>query len=193
VRCDDDVAQALELTRRTAALSAARGNLQNTPWGNLINAELTAGDAAAAVQTGQSQLDRLRGSRDDCGLAYVRLNLAAALLGQDRMAEARSVAVDGWPQAVRYDLENDWADQLALLAALEARPAAAMQLIGFADAGYGRIEEVRAGTSATAAGRALAIASRSLGAAEAAQWRSRGRQLPREAIAGLVRVEPVDH
>jgi predicted ATPase len=193
LRFDGDPAQALEMTRRTAALSEARGNLQNLPWGNLVLAELMAGDALAAVQTGQAQLASLRGSRDDRGQAYVRLNLTVALLVLDRTAEARAVAVDGWPQARRYDLQYDWADQLALLAASEARPVEAMQLVGFADAGFSRIEEVRSPPSAAAVERSVAMASQALGAAVAAQWRTLGRDMPAAVIARLAGIEPVDH
>jgi hypothetical protein len=193
LRFDDDAAQALEMNRCTAALSEPRGNLRSLPWGNPVLAELMAGDAVAAVQTGQARLSSLRGSRDERGQACVRVNLAVALLVLDRTAEARSVAVDGWPQVGRYDLLYDWADQLALLAALESRPVEAMQLVGFADAGFSRIEEVCSPTSAAAVERALAIAIQTLGAAEAALWRMLGRDMPAGVIARLARIEPVDH
>ena len=82
---------------------------------NLIDAELAAGDACAAATTGRTLVAKLASGRDEYQLTMARLNLCAALLALDAVAEARPVAEAGWSQARRFELQWAWADYLALL------------------------------------------------------------------------------
>ena len=72
----------------------------------------------------------LTGTRNEYGLAYAQINLAAAWLALDDIAKAHALAQIGWPLGLRFGLQPYWADYLALLAALEARPRAAARLSG---------------------------------------------------------------
>ena len=65
---------------------------------NLIDAELAAGDVRAAATTGRTLVAKLVSSRDEYQLTMARLNLCAALLALDAVAEARLVAEAGWPR-----------------------------------------------------------------------------------------------
>src|SRR5207344_1106676 len=103
--------------------------------------ELAAGDARAAATTGRALVARLVAGRDEYHLTLARLNLCAALLALDAVAEARPVAEAGWRHAKRFKLQFGWADYLALLTALERRTAAAARLCGYSIAAYGRLEE----------------------------------------------------
>jgi len=157
-----DPAEALRRTRQQLAADRARGASSSSALTNLINFELAAGDAAGAARSGAALVATLERSRNELHLAYARLNLTAALLMLDDQAQARAVAQAGWPQAARFELQACWGDYLGLLAALDSRPQAAAQLLGYADASY-PVGEVREPNEASAYHRARALARTALG------------------------------
>jgi len=181
----NDPAEHLRHTRRSHELALACGNHQGALWGNTVLAELKAGHAAAAVRTGMADLAELEGSRHDRGLAFVRQGLVSALLTLGRTAEAEPIARAGWPQAARYQLQPSWSDELADLASQQGRHEAAVQLIGYGDASYGRTEEQRLPLNLRKVGDALARAEAALGATWVAGLRTRGTRLADADVAGL--------
>jgi predicted ATPase len=152
---------------------------------NLIDAELAAGDARSAVTTGRALVAKLAAGRDEFHLAAARINLCAALLALDAVAEARPVAEAGWTQARRFKLQWAWADYLALLAALEQRGAAAARLCGYSNAGYETDEEPRELNEAAAFDRARRLAATALGDAEFERLQAEGRSLRDEDVPAI--------
>ena len=152
---------------------------------DLIDTELAAGDVRAAATTGRTLVAKLVASRDEYELTMARLNLCAALLALDAVAEARPLAKAGWPQAERFELQKEWADYLALLAALERRPAAAARLCGYSIAGYGVFETRREVNEAAAFDRACRLAAGALGDTEFERLQAEGRSLRAEDIEAI--------
>jgi hypothetical protein len=74
---------------RLLALDRERGSHAAIAMGNLIDAELAAGDAAAAARLGRELVDTLAGTRHEYSLGFARINLLAALLAQDDVGAAR--------------------------------------------------------------------------------------------------------
>jgi predicted ATPase/DNA-binding winged helix-turn-helix (wHTH) protein len=103
-RMAGDVAEALRCGRELLVLDQARGSDGATALGNLVDAELAAGDAAAAVVSGTELVERLRATRHEYSLAFARINLAAALLALDDTARAREVLSVGWETAPAFQL-----------------------------------------------------------------------------------------
>jgi len=152
---------------------------------NLIDGELAAGDVRAAAATGRTLVAKLAASRHEYELMMARLNLCAALLALDAVAEARLVAKVGWSQAERLDLRWSWADYLALLTALERRPAAAARLCGYSTAAYEMSEERREVNEAAAFERACRLAAGALGATEFERLQAEGRSLRDQGIEAI--------
>ena len=158
---------------------------------NLVDAELAAGDAAAAARGGQAlvaalaALVALEGTGDEYELAVARVNLVAALLALDACAPAQRVAQVGWLQAAALDLQANWADHLALLAALQGRLAAAAQLAGYADCIYRARGSRRDANEANAVDRARAIAQAGLGGPAYERLHAEGTTLRDDEIAAL--------
>ena len=130
----------LRMCRHWLALDKERGHHRSQAAVNVIDCELAADNPEAAVHAGRQALEALVGTRNELGLAFARLHLAAALLALDRPAEALPLCRAGWPQAVQFGLQAVWADILAELAARRQQPEAAARLLGFADARYARHE-----------------------------------------------------
>ena len=146
----------LRAVQQIAATARAAGDNPVAQLGNLVDAQLRAGDAQAAIRTGQLLLVHLEGSRNESSLAYARLNLGAALLAVDDTLQARPVLQAGWQQALAFDLQPYYADYLALLAALGGRHQAAAQLAGYADAANRAVGNGRRANEAAAMARARA-------------------------------------
>lgn len=72
--------------------------------GNLVDAEVSSGDARSAAQTGEALVAELQGGRHELALAYARLNLVAAWLMLDETSRARELAQVGWPQGRLFGL-----------------------------------------------------------------------------------------
>jgi predicted ATPase len=166
-RIAGDTAESLERGRRLVALDRERGSLTGTyaaiSTGNLIDAELAAGNAQSAARCGADLVDWLRGTRHEYALTFSRINLVAALLAMDDSAEARPVAHAAWDKAPAFDLQHATAAYLALLAALERRPRAAAQLVGYSEAIYAARDEVREANETAATNRARTLATAALG------------------------------
>lgn len=175
----------LSLNRRVLALDRASGAESSLALCDLVDAELAAGNAAAAASAGAELVSALAGTREELDLAFAQLNLTAALLALGDIVQAHAVAKVGWVLSVRFELQPYWADQLALLAILEMRPRAAAQLAGFADAGYGAREQDRAFNGAAAIQRARALSVTALGEAEFKRLHTEGATLRDEDIAAL--------
>jgi hypothetical protein len=172
------------LQERYRATHAA-GHRSADPGANLLDAQLFAGRIDDAIRSGRALVMRLDGTRFEDTLALARLNLAAALLARDAAAEARAVCEAGWPQAPHFELQPYWGDYLALLAALERRPADAARLAGYADAGYVRKDDKRQANEAAAIERAHALVRAALGEAEAARLHAEGAGLRDDEVAAL--------
>jgi len=179
-----DYVERLRLTReRIAREPEALADTMH--MNNLVDAELAAGDMRAAATTGRILVARLASGRDEYQLTIARLNLCAALLALDTVAEARPVAEAGWPQAKRFELQKEWADYLSLLAALEQRAAAAARLCGYAIAAYEMFEGRRDVNEAAAFDRARRLAVSTLGDSEFERLQAEGRSLRDEDIAAI--------
>jgi predicted ATPase/DNA-binding winged helix-turn-helix (wHTH) protein len=159
-----DVDAARHFLRRQIDLERAAGLANSVVLNNLADAALAAGSVDEAVASGRALLELFAGSRHQRSLAYARLNLTAALLVQDRPAEARAVALDGWPNAPGFDQQVGWADHLAFLAACEGRSVAALRLVGYADAVYAARNKLREVNERRAVERAEQLARAALAA-----------------------------
>ena len=128
-----DWPDAIAWLERTASWARGAGMSWTQLQAHLVDIQLASGDAAAAARTGAELLDAVADGRDQVVLVYARLNLSSALLALDETPQARAVLQAGWAQAAAFDCCACFADNLALLAALEGRPHAASLLAGYAD------------------------------------------------------------
>lgn len=182
-RMEANAAEALRLGRRLLALDRERGSHASIATGNLIDAELAAGDAGAAARLGGELVEALQGTRHEYGLTFARINLLAALLAQIELAQAhavgqaRAVAQAAWSKAPAFDLQHAAAAYLALFCALDGRPRAAVALAAYSEAIYAAREETRERNETDATNRALAIARLALDEAELARSRAEGAAL----------------
>lgn len=184
-RMEANSAEALRLGRRLLALDRERGSHASIATGNLIDAELAAGDAGAAARLGGELVEALRGTRHEYGLTFARINLLAALLAQTDVAQARPVAQAAWAKAPAFDLQHATAAYLALFCALDGRPRAAVMLAAYSEAIYAAREETREGNETEATNLALSISRRALDDAELARARAEGVVL-RDADVGAI-------
>ena len=172
-----DTAEALRRGHRLLALDRARGSHASIAMGNLIDAELAAGHAEAAASLGTELVESLRGTRHEYSLAFACINLLAALLAQDDAAAARPVAQQAWAHAEAFELQHAAAAYLALLAALEGRPGAAVLLAAYSQALYTTRNEAREQNETAATLRALQLARQSLDDETVARLRAEGAAL----------------
>ena len=179
-----DSQEHLRLAQRTVANCRASGDANPIYRANLIDAQLWAGDPRGAIRTGVELLAQLQGGRDEYGLAFARLNTAAALLALDDHQAFRTLAEQGWPHAVPFSLQFCWCDYLALLAALEHRPRAAARIAGHAAVRRGA-GLIGAENEARARARAQRIAQEALGDAEVERLMAEGALLHSEDIPAL--------
>jgi hypothetical protein len=166
-------------------LDRERGSRSSVSDGNLIDAELAAGDAHAAARSGATLVESLRGTRHEYSLAFARVNLLAALLALNDCAQARPVAQAAWAKAVAFELQHAAAAYLALLAALEGRPRAAAQLIGYSEAIYAAREEACEVNETAALSRARTLAVAALGDAGFERLHAEGAMLRDADIEAL--------
>ncbi len=177
-----DTSEYLRLTReKLARTTDSEGALIG--MANLIGAELAVGDAHAAAATGRALVTQLESTRSELQLSMARINLCAALLALDAVAEAHAVAQPGWSQAGRFGLQSSWGNSLALLAALEKRPAAAARLCGYATAVHARTNEQREVNEAAAFDRASRLATAALGEKEFGRLQTEGSTLRDDEVA----------
>jgi hypothetical protein len=170
-------------------LDRARGSVTGTyaaiSTGNLIDAELAAGDARGAARSGAALVEWLRGTRHEYALAFARINLMAALLATDDCAQARAIGEAAWHKAPAFDVQHAAAAYLALLAALESRPCAAAQLVGYSEAIYAARDEVREANETAASNRARALAATALGDAPFERWHAAGAKLRDDEVEAI--------
>jgi predicted ATPase/DNA-binding winged helix-turn-helix (wHTH) protein len=184
-RMEGDAPTALQRGRRLVALDRERGSLGAIATGNLIDAELAAGNASSAARLGGELVASLEGTRHEYSLAFARINLLAALLAQDDVGAARPVAEAAWARAGVYDLQHAAAAYLALLCALERRSRAAVMLASYSEAIYRAREETREQNETAATMRALSIARAHLDAATFMRAQEEGAALRDADIAGI--------
>jgi predicted ATPase/DNA-binding winged helix-turn-helix (wHTH) protein len=161
-RMSGHTGEALQRGRRLLALDRERGSNAALTTGNLIDAELAAGNASAAAQLGRDLIESLSGTRHEYGIAFARINLLAALLAQDDVAQAQPVARSAWSKAATFDLQHAAAAYLALFCALDGRPDAAVKLAAYSQAIYAARQEAREQNETAATLRALSLARPSL-------------------------------
>ncbi len=176
-RMGGDTAEALQSGRRLLALDRARGSHASIATGNLIDAELAAGHAQAAARLGDELVESLRRTRHEYSLAFARINLLAALLALDDAVQARVVACEAWARAAAFELQHVAAAYLALLAAIEGRPRAAVRLAAYSQALYSARNEAREQNETAATQRALQLARHSLDDATIVRLQAEGTAL----------------
>ena len=166
-RMSGDASEALARGRRLLALDRARGSMTGTyaaiSVGNLIDAELGAGDARSAARSGAALVEWLQGTRHEYALTFARINLIAALLSLDNCEQAREIGQAAWEKAPAFDVQHAAAAYFALLAALEGRFTAAAELVGYSEAIYAARNEVREANETAATNRARPLATAALG------------------------------
>jgi hypothetical protein len=151
--------------------------------GNLIDAELAAGDARAAARLGNELIASLSGTRHEHGLAFARINLLAALLAQDDVTAAHGVAEAAWASAPVFDVQHAASAYLALLCAQEGRCEAAVRLAAYSEAIYAARGEARERNEAEATARAWSLARAALDEATIERLRAEGATLRDAEIA----------
>ena len=178
---------AIEWRRRNVALHRQAGSewRELVAQSNLMDSLLAAGHVEEAITCGNELQARLAGTRRLAALPGSRLNLAAAYLTKGDTEAARALAREGLAQAIRLSWQPYWADHLALLAALEQRPRAAAQLLGYADAAYAAIATAREVNEARAIERARAICVAALGEETVAKLQRDGARLADGDLAAL--------
>jgi hypothetical protein len=184
-RMSGDTVDALRRGHRLVALDRERGSDASIAMGNLIDAELAAGDSAAAARLGIELIDALLGTRHEYSLTFARINLLAALLAQDDACGARPIAEAAWSRAASFDVQHAAAAYLALLCALEGRVRAAVKLAAYSEAIYATREEAREQNESAATTRAQALARRALGDATFTRLHAEGAAL-RDEEAGAI-------
>jgi len=184
-RIGGDRAESLQRGRRLLALDRERGSHAAIALGNLIDAELAAGDAGAAARLGSELVASQLATRHEYSLAFARINLLAALLALGEVAKARPVAEAAWSRAAVFELQHAASAYLALLCALEGRPRAALRLVGYSEAIYAARGETREQNETEATTRARALAGTAIDDATASRLHAEGARL-RDAEVGDV-------
>jgi predicted ATPase/DNA-binding winged helix-turn-helix (wHTH) protein len=159
---------AMRWAHRQIEFERAAGWSQSIGRSNAILAAVTAGRAGEVLDNARAAVAHFEAGRDYRTLAFARYDLTAALLATGAAAEARDVAWRGWRETGTFGMQAWWADQLALLAALESRPHAAARLAGYADAQYAATGERRDAQRGACVERAMTLAADALGGA--AMW-----------------------
>ena len=180
-----DSGEALRRGRRLLALDRERGSQAVIAIGNLVDAELAAGDSQAAARLGSELIASLSGTRHEYGLAFARINLLAALLAQDDVAAAHGAAEAAWANAAVFDLQHASSAYLALLCALEGRCEAAVRLASYSEAIYAARGEARERNEADATERAWSLARDALDAATIERLRAEGATLRDAEVAAV--------
>ncbi len=149
---------------------------------NLIDMEMLVGRLDDAIRHGEELLASLRGGRFLEATAIALHHLAAALIAKGALPEARRIAEQGLPLAADHSMLVEWADHLALLAALEHRPDDAARLLGYGDARRG---SARTNIEAASALRAQEIAREACGSVAFERARAAGRDVVDDLLPGL--------
>ncbi len=121
---------------RAIELDKAAGRSMSSAQLRCADSALAAGLVDQAIDQGRALERECLGGRHSRRLLLVRTLLTEALLAKGNAAEARLLALACWPDAITLGLQHHWGDNLALMAALENRPKAALKLLAYADAAY---------------------------------------------------------
>ena len=160
---DDDHDGAIRCFNAQAELCRAAGVSEFSALNNVVGVNLVCGRSAEAIRLATQLVERLSGERNQHQLALAFSNLSAALLSEDRAAEARLVAIRCWPLMRQFDLHPQWADDAALITALEGSPQACLRLAGFADAAFVALGQPREQVDQIRIDRAERLARAALG------------------------------
>jgi predicted ATPase/DNA-binding winged helix-turn-helix (wHTH) protein len=172
--------------RRQAELEQAAGWSDSLARGSAIHVAVAAGRANEVLGEARALVAQLEAARNRRTLAFARFDLAAALLATGATDDARDVARDGWNDVGAFGMQAWWADEFALLAALELRPRAAARLAGYADALYAVSGERRGALQAASVKRAMKLAADALGGAAALrELKAEGAKLREDEIVDL--------
>ena len=172
--------------RRQAELEQAAGWSDSLARGSAIHVAIAAGRANEVLSEARALVAQLEAARNRRTLAFARFDLAAALLATGATDDARDVARDGWNEVGAFGMQAWWADEFALLAALESRPHAAARLAGYADALYAVSGEQRGALQAASVKRAMKLAADALGGATALrELQAEGAKLREDDIVEL--------
>jgi predicted ATPase/DNA-binding winged helix-turn-helix (wHTH) protein len=185
-----ETAEGLRLHHRLYEASRAAGESGTAVLLNIANAELLAGDAAAAVASGTKLVTLLRGGRRDDILRFASLNLAAAHLALGQTAPARQLLHALWVAEDRVHVPPWCVDILSLLAAQEGRHEAAAQLLGASDGRYEAATDHRQVNEQRAMECSLALLRAACDEAVIIAWRETGRALSDGEVVALALAEP---
>ncbi|MCE9660067.1 MAG: helix-turn-helix transcriptional regulator [Burkholderiales bacterium] len=110
---------------------------------HIADLKLALGDVEGAITIGNESVERLRDGSHRVDLGRALANLGAAWFARGELAVARSC----WAQALEELQGLDFTywvfDHIALLAIAEARDDVAARLLGYAEAGYARLNKGR--------------------------------------------------
>ena len=190
-RWRDDHEGSIHWWRQQAAMNRAAGASDVLARINIASAQLAAGRFEAAAATARELALGLAGGREQKYLCFALSNLSGALLMLEHTAQARDVLRESWPLARQFDMLPQWADDAALIAALEGRPRDALWLAGYADAAFAALGQPREAIDQARIDRACALAWQALAAetppatAEATICKAAGAHLPLAELQAL--------
>lgn len=184
-----DTAGSLAGFTEQARLYQAAGIDDALVLNNVAGIHLTLGASAETIRIAGAVAERQRAARDQFPLAISLLNLSAALLTEERASEAAEVARQSWPLARQFEMHPQWADDAALIAALQGRGEDALRLAGFADAAFAALGQPREAVDQRRIDRAAELASVALAAgqdaAACARLRASGERLKLDELPML--------
>ena len=180
------LSRSLELAEIARDSQAKRSTLLK-----LAETELITGRVDDALRRCLDLEQELTGTRHRWDLEFAKALIVSAWLAKNDTTRAREAATVGWQLASQTGMSDEWADKLALLAALEGRPRSAARIAGYADANYTakgaarRLNDVKEATRAAELSRAI------LGSDEYARLKSEGASFT-EADIEAIAFSPAD-
>ena len=170
------LAQRAGATRMVAAFRA-----------DLAEAQLMAGDFAAAIESGKEAIAQLRAFDQPFNLEGALCVLCGALVMADDLPSARSILAQAFPFVEDSGMQGAPFDHAALLATRSGRHADAARILGFADACYAREAERREPNEERSATLAALGITTALGSDAAAKHRAAGIRMTRRQADAVVR------
>lgn len=152
---------------------------------NLVNSALAAHRPQEAVRHGMRAIALLEKTREFARLTYTRIQLMAALIQTQRLGEARACSQAIWLEGGRLEQPDAWADNHAMLAALEGRFEQAALLHGYSENLCQRSGIIRSHNEAEFSQQTRDILLRALGAAGLARAIDAARQLAEQDLADI--------
>jgi len=147
--------------------------------------EILAGRYDAAIHRGMAARARVLAQRKPAPTTGVDMFIVLSWVLKGEPEPARELAAEAWRIACQFVYQGPMAAILALLSALESRPRAAAQLLGFSAAAFERTQVQALPTARLPIERTEAIVARSLPAEEVAAHRQRGASLSDAAAGSL--------